>query len=89
VTGLSFEFVVNNVRMFTKGSNWIPADVLTERVTPEYLRDLLESVKVTHQNMMRIWGGGIYESDEFYEVNNNTSISIIMDETPSDVSRAT
>ena len=54
--------------MFTKGSNWIPADVLPERGTPEYLRDLLDSVKATNQNMMRIWGGGIYEADEFYEV---------------------
>ena len=54
--------------MFAKGSNWIPADVIPERVTREYLRDLLESVAMTHQNMMRVWGGGIYESDDFYEV---------------------
>lgn len=51
-----------------KGSNWIPAHVLPEMVTPEYTRYLMQAAADTHQNCMRVWGGGIYESDVFYEV---------------------
>ncbi|RXG61542.1 Beta-mannosidase, partial [Armadillidium vulgare] len=53
--------------MFLLGSNWIPAHVLPEQVTPPYTRLLLEAARDTHQNCLRVWGGGIYESDEFYE----------------------
>ncbi|KAL7630337.1 UNVERIFIED_CONTAM: hypothetical protein RMT77_019512 [Armadillidium vulgare] len=65
--GRHFRAVVNNVTMFMLGSNWIPAHVLPEQVTPPYTRLLLEAARDTHQNCLRVWGGGIYESDEFYE----------------------
>ncbi|CAG0919271.1 unnamed protein product [Notodromas monacha] len=74
--GLTFEFVVNNVRMFSKGSNWIPADVLPERVTIDQLKHLLGAVRDTHQNMMRVWGGGIYESEDFYALADEMGIMI-------------
>lgn len=55
--------------IFLKGSNWIPADVLPELVTTEYIRDLLTSCVDANMNSLRVWGGGIYELDAFYQVN--------------------
>ena len=45
--------------MFAKGSNWIPADALLERVTEEYLDRLLRSAAEANMNMLRVWGGGV------------------------------
>jgi beta-mannosidase len=56
--GKSFGFVVNGVPIFAKGSNWIPADSFPTRITDEYLEGLIRSAAVTHQNMLRVWGGG-------------------------------
>jgi beta-mannosidase len=66
--GKSFEFVVNGVPVFAKGGNWIPADIFPTRVTREKYRRLLESVRDANMNMVRVWGGGIYEQDDFYEL---------------------
>jgi beta-mannosidase len=66
--GKSFEFVVNGVPVFAKGGNWIPADSFPTRVTRERYRDLLTSVRDANMNMVRVWGGGIYEADDFYEL---------------------
>ena len=55
--GRTFKFNVNGVDFFAKGSNWIPAHVLPERVTEEYIYDLLYSAKEAHMNMIRVWGG--------------------------------
>lgn len=77
--GLSFYFRVNGEYVFAKGSNWIPAHVLPEAVTGEYTRDLLYSAKESHQNMMRVWGGGIYETDVFYDIADELGILIWQD----------
>ncbi|HEV3471402.1 MAG TPA: glycoside hydrolase family 2 protein [Pyrinomonadaceae bacterium] len=66
--GKSFEFVVNGVPVFAKGGNWIPADSFPTRVTRERYRRLLVSARDANMNMLRVWGGGIYESDEFYDL---------------------
>ena len=58
-TGLSFYFNVNGIPTFMKGTNWIPADVLQERLTEEYVRRLLTSAAEVHMNMIRVWGGGV------------------------------
>ena len=50
-------FRVNGVDIFAKGSNWIPAHILPEKVTEEYIYDLLYSAKEAHMNMIRVWGG--------------------------------
>ena len=55
--GRTFKFNVNGVDIFAKGSNWIPAHILPERVTEEYIYDLLYSAKEAHMNMIRVWGG--------------------------------
>jgi beta-mannosidase len=66
--GRSFEFVVNGVRIFAKGSNWAPADSFPTRITDEYLEGLIRSAAESHQNMLRVWGGGFYEEERFYDL---------------------
>jgi beta-mannosidase len=77
--GLTFYFKINNKPFYAKGSNWIPANALSEYVTKQYLRDLLESAKEANMNMLRVWGGGIYELDEFYELADELGIMIWQD----------
>jgi beta-mannosidase len=66
--GRSFTFVVNGLPIFAKGSNWIPADSFPTRITDDYLEMLIRSAAETHQNMLRVWGGGFYEEDRFYDL---------------------
>ena len=66
--GRSFTFVVNGVPIFVKGSNWIPADSFPTRITNDYLEHLIRSAAETHQNMLRVWGGGFYEEERFYDL---------------------
>jgi beta-mannosidase len=66
--GRSFAFVVNGVPIFAKGSNWIPADSFPTRITGEHLEGLIRSAAETHQNMLRVWGGGFYEEERFYDL---------------------
>ena len=63
----AFGFEVNGVTVFSKGGNWIPADSIYARVTDAKYDTLLREAKEAHFNMLRIWGGGIYERDIFYE----------------------
>jgi len=77
--GLTFYFKVNNVDLFLKGSNWIPADVFQEKITRAYMEDLFHSAKESHMNVLRIWGGGIYELDDFYDIANEYGILIWQD----------
>ncbi len=66
--GRCFAFVVNNVQILAKGSNWIPADSFPTRITNESLENLIRSAAETHQNMLRVWGGGFYEDERFYDL---------------------
>jgi beta-mannosidase len=66
--GKSFTFVINGVPVFMKGANWIPADSFPTRITKERYRQLVESARDARMNMLRVWGGGIYEADDFYEL---------------------
>jgi beta-mannosidase len=65
--GLSFYFKINGVALFVKGANWIPADSFENRVTGAVLDRLLESTVAANMNMLRVWGGGVYQPDEFYD----------------------
>ncbi|CAK7226498.1 hypothetical protein SBRCBS47491_006252 [Sporothrix bragantina] len=67
-TGTSFVFEINNIRIFAGGSCWIPADCMLPRVTRERYNDWLTLAKSGNQTMVRIWGGGIVESDAFYDI---------------------
>ncbi len=61
-------FKVNNRPIFMKGANWIPCDAFESRQTPARYRDLLESAVAANMNMIRLWGGGQYEKDCFYDL---------------------
>ena len=65
--GMSFYFEVNGIPMFAKGTNLIPSDALLPRVTRERYVRLLDDVQAAHMNMIRVWGGLIYEDDAFFE----------------------
>jgi len=64
----SLVFKVNGVPLFAKGADWIPCDALANRQTPEKYRDLLDSMRAANMNMVRVWGGGQYEKDCFYDL---------------------
>ena len=66
--GSSFTFVVNGKPIFSKGANWIPADSFTTRLTKKNYYTLLKSAVDANMNTLRVWGGGIYESDDFYDL---------------------
>ena len=77
--GRSFTFVVNGVTVFCKGSNWIPANSFPARITPQRVESLLRAAVETHQNMLRVWGGGYYESDAFYDLCDRLGILVWQD----------
>jgi beta-mannosidase len=66
--GRSFTFVVNGQPIFAKGSNWIPADSFPTRISSANLEKLIRAAADTHQNMLRVWGGGFYEDERFYDL---------------------
>jgi beta-mannosidase len=74
--GKSFEFVVNDVLVFAKGADVIPFDSFPNRVTPQWHRNILEAARDAHMNMVREWGGGYYESDDFYEICDELGIMV-------------
>jgi beta-mannosidase len=65
--GTSFLFEVNNTPIFCGGANWIPADSFTPRLTRERYGQLLRLAADANMTMLRVWGGGIYEDDVFYD----------------------
>lgn len=64
--GSTFAFEINGKKLFCRGANWVPADSIPARVTDEKINTLLEEAVRCNFNMLRIWGGGIYESNYFY-----------------------
>ncbi|ESO93598.1 hypothetical protein LOTGIDRAFT_119184 [Lottia gigantea] len=77
--GLSFFYKVNDVPVFFKGTNWIPSDSFLERVTDNKIYALLKSAAEVHINSMRVWGGGVYETDYFYQLADELGIMIWSD----------
>ena len=77
--GQSFMFVINGIPVFAKGGNWIPADSFPTRITKEKYRFLLKSVRDSNMNMLRVWGGGIYEANDFYELCDEMGILVWQD----------
>jgi beta-mannosidase len=78
-SGRSFTFVINGEPVFAKGANWIPADSFPTRVTRAKYRQLLASARDSNMNMLRVWGGGIYERDDFYELADEMGILLWQD----------
>uniref|UniRef100_UPI00404AC76C beta-mannosidase n=1 Tax=Fulvivirga sp. TaxID=1931237 RepID=UPI00404AC76C len=66
--GASFYFKVNGHPVFMKGANYIPQDVFLTRAKEPQYKHILSSAKEANMNMIRVWGGGIYENEEFYKL---------------------
>jgi len=77
--GLGFKFRVNGRDIFAKGANWVPADALAGRITREGVRDLLQSAVDANMNMIRVWGGGRYEPDWFYDMCDEMGLMVWQD----------
>ncbi|MGD2122905.1 MAG: glycoside hydrolase family 2 protein, partial [Gemmatimonadota bacterium] len=77
--GESFFFEVNGVPVFMRGANVIPLDHFSPRVTEEDYRALFEDVVWANMNMLRVWGGGIYEEKTFYDLADENGILIWQD----------
>ncbi|NPV53770.1 MAG: hypothetical protein HPY71_09640 [Firmicutes bacterium] len=78
-TGKTFTIAVNGEKVFAKGANWVPGDSLTVRLSPEKYRAFLGAARDANMNMLRIWGGGIYEDPVFYELCDELGIMIWQD----------
>jgi beta-mannosidase len=77
--GESFTFVVNGVPIFAKGADWIPADSFPTRLTDTFLEYLIKSAADAHMNMLRVWGGGFYEEERFYDLCDRYGILVWQD----------
>lgn len=77
--GERFFFKVNGKPIFMKGANYIPQDNLQNRVTEQDYRDLLQDAVDANMNMLRVWGGGIYEEDIFYDLCDSLGILLWQD----------
>ena len=77
--GESFYFEVNGVPVYAKGANYIPQNSMQNKVTNDHYENLLSDVVEANMNMLRVWGGGIYENDIFYELCDKKGILIWQD----------
>lgn len=67
-SGPTFKLKVNEKIVYCKGVNWIPADSFLPRIKKDRYSELLSLAKQANMNIVRVWGGGIYENDEFYSI---------------------
>ena len=74
-----FYFVLNGVPVFAKGTNYIPQDNFLTNVTPERYRQTLQDAVLANMNMIRVWGGGIYEDDLFYDLCDEMGLMVWQD----------
>ena len=77
--GTSFYFEKDGKPIYAKGANWIPGDVFLPRLKREDYRKMLLSAKDANMNMLRVWGGGVYESDDFYDFCDSLDIMVWQD----------
>jgi len=77
--GESFYFKVNNESIYAKGANYIPQNSMQNRVTDADYENILDDVVEANMNMLRVWGGGIYENDIFYDLCDEKGILVWQD----------
>lgn len=77
--GQSFYFKVNDVPVYMKGANYIPQNSFQNKVSNDHYENLLNDVVVSNMNMLRVWGGGIYENDIFYDLCDEKGILVWQD----------
>lgn len=75
----AFALIVNGRKIFAKGSNWVPCSPMTGTIEKETYRKLLTAAKESNFNILRVWGGGIYEKEEFYELCDELGIMVWQD----------
>ena len=75
----AFYFKINGRKVFVKGANWIPADSFLPRIKKETYRQLLTLAANANMNALRVWGGGIYEDDYFYELCDELGLMVWQD----------
>lgn len=73
-SGSSFTVILNGKRIFVKGANWVPADPFPSRITKNKYATLLKQAQDAGVNMLRVWGGGIFEPQEFWDLCNRMGI---------------
>jgi beta-mannosidase len=77
--GESFVFTVKGKRVFAKGANWIPADSILSWIRPDDYTKLVLMARDANMNMLRVWGGGIYEDKQFYALCDELGIMVWQD----------
>ncbi|HZF92894.1 glycoside hydrolase family 2 protein [Streptomyces sp.] len=77
--GTGFTLVVNGERLFARGVNWIPDDVFPSRITRERYRERLGQAAAAGVDLVRVWGGGIYESEDFYDACDDLGLLVWQD----------
>lgn len=77
--GKEFAFVINGVKIFTKGANYIPEDCIYSNITTERIEYLINASVRANFNCLRVWGGGYYPSDEFYDLCDKNGIIVWQD----------
>jgi beta-mannosidase len=77
--GRSFHLEVNGREIFCGGANWIPDDSLLNRITPARYRERVAQAAAAHMTMLRVWGGGIYEDEAFYDACDELGVLVWQD----------
>ena len=77
--GSSMYFKINDIPVFCKGADWIPVDAMPRRMTREVYQRLIQDAASVHMNMLRVWGGGLYEEEDFYEICDELGILVWQD----------
>ena len=77
--GNEFAFMVNGIKIFTKGANYIPEDCIYPRITRERIKRLISDSVKANYNCLRVWGGGYYPSDDFYDLCDEAGIIVWQD----------
>jgi beta-mannosidase len=78
-TGESFEFQINDRPVYARGANWIPLSLFPGSPSPQQYENLLTAARDANMNMLRVWGGGYYEDDLFYELCDKFGIMVWQD----------
>lgn len=74
-----FTLIVNGVRIFCKGANWVPCEPFPSAESPEKIRALLNRLRTAGGNMVRVWGGGLFEQNAFYDACDELGLMVTQD----------
>lgn len=77
--GANFALRINGVEIFARGANWIPDDCFVTRVAPERYRERIQQAKDANIDLLRVWGGGIYETEDFYAACDELGVMVWQD----------